>query len=527
MIQILLIALIAAWGLAMSKKLMRSVHMLQLNSYRNERYMRWINRNTRKAFQVRDYLLAIPAALVLLGFETVGLVLLVVGFAALFFMSKEEQQKKKLVLTPRVKRMLTTAAIVLAIFAAASGVVGIVAEQPALAAILLLIVYVLGFFVIIVANTVNRPIEKSINNKYFNEAESMIQESRDLNVVGITGSYGKTSTKHFLQAILSSELNVLMTPESYNTKLGVTKTVRGYLKPYHDVFIAEMGAKQKGDIQEICDLVHQRIGILTSIGPQHLETFKTIETVQKTKYEIIESLPEDGLGILNKDDENIMSYTPKNQCRKVYYGIHSDDVDFKAKDITYTSSGMTFTVEEKGGGSETYTTKLLGEHNIYNTLAGIAVGRELGLSLEKMKTPIKNMPPVKHRLELKKPQGNITILDDSFNSNPKGARMAVDVLGQMDEYKVLITPGMIELGEKEYELNKELAMHAAGKCDFIILVGERQTKPLQDGLKEAGYPEAQTYVARDLNDGLAKMHELATRKMVVLLENDLPDNYNG
>ncbi|PYZ96756.1 Mur ligase [Alteribacter lacisalsi] len=526
MIDILLIALVAAWALAMSKKLMRSVHMLQLNSYRNERYMRWISRNTGKVFQVRDYLLVIPVALVFFGLDLIGLSLLVLGFVALFFTSREEQQKKKLVVTPRVKRMLTSAGIVLAIFAAAAAFVGIAADQPALAAIMLLIVYVLGFFVIIIANTINKPIETSINNKYFNEAESMIQGSRDLEVVGITGSYGKTSTKHFLHTILSSQLNVLMTPESYNTKLGVTKTIRGYLKPYHEVFIAEMGAKQEGDIQEVCDLVHQRIGILTSIGPQHLETFKTIETVQKTKYEIIESLPEDGLGVLNKDDENIMSYTPENQCRKVYYGIHADDVDFKAKDITYTSRGMTFTVEEKGGTSEMFTTRLLGEHNIYNTLAGIAVGRELGIPLEKMKTPIKNMQPVKHRLELKKPQGNITILDDSFNSNPKGARMAVDVLGQMDEYKVLITPGMIELGEQEYERNKELAMHAAGKCDFIILVGERQTKPLQDGLKEAGYPAAQTYVAKNLNDGLAKMHELATQKMVVLLENDLPDNYN-
>ncbi|SDZ30216.1 UDP-N-acetylmuramoyl-tripeptide--D-alanyl-D-alanine ligase [Evansella caseinilytica] len=521
MITMMKIIMILIWMLPVAAKMIKSVHMLQLNSYRNERYLLWISRNRTKVFQKRDTLLAVPVLLSFIGNAYLTLLSAVFTFIVLFLIRGKTTEKKKLVYTARVKRLLVTTFIVY-------GILGAVAFflPDAYSIALLAISLVMGYYVLLLANTINLPIEKQINEYYFSDAKKRLRASKNLKVIGITGSFGKTSVKHFMHAILVSKFNVLMTPESYNTKLGVTRTVREQLKPYHEIFIAEMGAKQTGDIKEICELAEQDYGVLTAVGEQHLETFKSLENIQKTKHEIIETLPENGVGVLNMDDENIMSYQPKNPCRKVYYGMKAEEADIRAKDISYSNKGMDFTVVLKTGEMQTFRTKLLGEHNVYNILAGIAIALEMGMTLQEMIKPIRNLEAVPHRLELKRTSGKITIIDDSFNSNPVGSKMAVDVLGSMDGFKMLVTPGMIELGEKEYELNKEWAMYAAAKCDYIILVGKRQTKPLQDGLKEVNYPEAQYYVAEHLNDAISHMHQVAKEKTIVLLENDLPDTFN-
>ncbi|MFA9557924.1 UDP-N-acetylmuramoyl-tripeptide--D-alanyl-D-alanine ligase [Evansella sp. AB-rgal1] len=524
MLLTLYVLLVIAWILPVIAKTVKSVHMLQLNSYRNERYLLWISRNKGKVFQLRDVLLLVPIVLALVN-DYAGSISAIAVFVLLYLVRSKSAEKKKLVYTPRVKRLLTTTFILYGVFL----LVGIVMLGTfGLVPLVLIFAVTLfaSFYMLLIANTVNLPIEKQINEYYFKDAKRLIQSSKDLKVIGITGSYGKTSVKHFMHDVLASKYNVLMTPESFNTKLGVTRTIREKLKPYHEVFIAEMGAKQQGDVEEICELVDQQFGILTAIGEQHLETFKSLENIKKTKYEIIETLPQDGIGILNKDDENIMSYKPDYSGKIVYYGIDASDVDIKAKDITYSNKGMDFTVELKSGESETFRTKLLGKHNVYNILASVAIGLQLGMKLSEMVKPIRGLDAVSHRLELKRTSGNITIIDDSFNSNPVGSKMAVDVLGSMDGFKMLVTPGMIELGDKEYDLNKHWATYAAEKCDYIILVGKKQTKPLQDGLIEANYPESQYYVAHDLQDAIQQMHKVAKEKTIVLLENDLPDTFN-
>jgi UDP-N-acetylmuramoyl-tripeptide--D-alanyl-D-alanine ligase len=516
---------IASWAVVTARLVKKSVHMLQQNSYRNERYVRWMSKNKGKVFPFKHYLVIIPLILAFFQMETTALVLSTIVYILLAVFMSKEIQKKKLVITARVKRLLTTTAVLLMIVALASYYL-MTAVGTGMGLALLFLVLIFTYHVLILANIMNKPIELRINQYYFDDAKKLLKSSKDLKTIGITGSYGKTSVKHFLAAILGTQYNVLMTPESFNTKLGVTRTIREKLKPYHEIFIAEMGAKQEGDIKEICDLVDQQYAILTAIGPQHLETFKTLDNIKKTKYEIIETLPEDGVGFLNGDDGNIRAFTAKNRCRKVYFGIHSDNLDLKASDISYDSRGMSFSVTEKNGESISFTTKLLGEHNVYNILAGIAVARELGIPLSKMVPAVKALQPVKHRLELKKTKGNITIIDDSFNSNPKGASMAIDVLGKMNEFKVLVTPGMIELGDEEYARNKEFAEYAAKTCDYIILVGKKQTKPLQDGLATSNYPKDKIYVAANLQDAIAHMNSIATQKTVVLLENDLPDSFN-
>lgn len=512
-----------SWVLYAALRIRKSVHMLQLNSYRNERFYAWTKQNMNRTVTLREWLPFLFLIPLLFGADTVSMLLLIAIYAGLWLFRSKEQEKKKLVYTKRVYRLLVTIGVLALALAAAAVIFAAIGFEFAL--VVLPVLSLLPFAVVFAANTINAPIETSINNSFLNDARRIIRSMNNLTVIGITGSYGKTSVKHFLHTVLSQQYNVLMTPESFNTPMGVTRTVREQLRPTHDIFIAEMGAKQLGDIKELCDLAQPKFGILTSIGPQHLETFKSLENVQKTKYELPESLPADGVAFLNADDANVMSYRPNLKCRSVKFGIHNPEADYRATNVAVSAKGTSFTVTAPNGETADFETVLLGEHNVTNILSCIAVGSELGVPLEKLAKFVKKIKPVQHRLELKK-NGAITIIDDSFNSNPVGSKAALDVLKQMDGKRILITPGMIELGSKEYELNKAFGTYAADSCDYIILVGPKQTAPIQDGLKEAGYPESQYTAVRNFKEAMQHLHQISEPGCIVLLENDLPDNYN-
>lgn len=504
-------------------RIRKSVHMLQLNSYRNHRFYAWNRQNTGKIIGFREWLPFLFVVPLLLGQEAASLAVLIAIYLALVLLRPKEQEKKKLVYTARVKRLFAAIAVI-SLIAAAAGIVAAV-QGFYYGLLLLLLQTLLPFVPVAAANSANSPVEKAISNRYLNEAKSLIRSIPGLQVIGITGSYGKTSVKHFLHTVLSQHYLTLMTPESFNTPMGVTRTVRGQLRPTHEIFIAEMGAKQPGDIEELCQLAQPKYGIVTSIGPQHLESFKTLENVQKTKYELPLALPADGIAFLNADDANVMSYRPALQCRKVTFGFRNQEADYRAQSVSVSSKGTSFTVAAPSGETALIETALLGEHNVANILACIAVGHELGLPLEKLAKSVKRIKPVPHRLELKK-NGSVTIIDDSFNSNPVGSKAALEVLKQMEGKRILITPGMIELGDQERELNQAFGRYAAEACDYVILVGPKQTAPIQAGLKEAGYPQEQYTVVRNFTEAMKHLNHITEPGSIVLLENDLPDNYN-
>jgi len=510
---------IAVWAAYAGRKLLKSVHMLQLNSYRNLRLWNWYKSNFKRTVRPLDVLPLVPLVLFSAGETFWSAALWIAAFLLLALTVPKEIEKKKLVYTARVKRLLATTAIVLVL-----GVGALLLWTP-LGFWAMFVVALLPTVVIFLANTINKPIENGINDWYVNDARKRIAQHASMQVIGITGSFGKTSVKHFLSTVLSQSHHVLMTPESYNTPMGVTKTIRTQLQPTHEIFISEMGAKQKGDIKEICDIVHPKYGIITAIGEQHLETFKSLENVKKTKFELAESLPADGVAFLNLDDENVADQLRRSnlRCKVVTYGSRNPDTDYFAEEIGYSRNGTSFRVRRRDGTTQTFETALLGEHNIQNLLACIAVGDTLGVPLPKLAIHLRKVKPVKHRLELKK-SGQLTILDDSFNSNPVGSKAALAVLAQMPEKKILVTPGMIELGAKEYEYNYAFAEAAAKVCDHIILVGPKQTKPMQDALQAVGYTNYR--VAKHLQEALQWLPEMTNEHAVVLLENDLPDNYN-
>lgn len=496
-------------------------HMLQLNSYRTERYRGWCQKHEKQLVNFRRLLpvLLIAATFVLpqkYGIDFFGGAAILLLTAGLNFPKKA---KKPLVLTPRVWRLFATQAILLAAILA----VGFFADHLRSLMLLGLLSLIIWFWTGL-ANVINRPMEKAIANGYVRDARRRLEAMPGLTVIGITGSYGKTSTKNFLHDLLAVQYNVLMTPESYNTTMGVVRTVRERLRPSHDIFLAEMGAKNPGDIQEICDLVHPRYGILTSIGEQHLETFKTIENIIATKFELADAIPPDGCIFLNVDNAYIRNRPVQARC--VTYGTQPDSgAAYIASDVAVDSRGCAFTVTAPDGESQRFTTKLLGGHNIQNLTGCIAVAHELGIPLARLVYPVRMLKPVEHRLQLL-PNG---FIDDAYNSNPAGFRSALDVLAGFDAQRVLVTPGMVELGEREEALNRELGEYAATRCDYAILVGERQAPPLREGLLAGGFPEEKLFVAKSLKEGLAHLQELPvpphTQSRIVLLENDLPDNF--
>ena len=488
-------------------------HMLQLESYKNKRYIKWIKNN--KTIKIKELILIIPSIIMFFNFK-LGLIINIIWVLILILFKNKYTEKKPLVVTARIKRMYITEILILFLL-------GTLINLYNNLIILVNVLIIFSYIFILLINIINSPIEKSIQLKYYKKAKRKLESNQNLKVIGITGSYGKTSTKYIIGTILSQKYNTLITPESYNTTMGVVRTINEKLDNTHQVFVCEMGAKNIGDIKEICDLVNPQYGVLTAIGPQHLETFKTLENVKNTKMELVNSLPKSGKSFVNFEDENIKEI--KFNSNNVTFGLDKK-CDYYATDIEINEFGSNFNINMKENRTINVKTKLLGIHNIVNIVGAVAICDELGLSNEEIIAGIRFLKPVTHRLELKRnPNGSI-IIDDAYNSNVKGAKMALEVLGNFKNRKrVLITPGIVDLGKKAEEYNKNLGKQAATNCDYIILVGEKQAKPIFEGIIEQGYSKENIYVAKDITEAINKMNEIMDSNTVVLFENDLPDNY--
>ena len=513
----------------------KSLHMLQQNLYNeNNRYLKWIFKNKKQAFLNLNLYGIVFAVLLLFSMmeelDIFFIIMMILVYIVSFFVDREkrkhEQTKKPLVITKRVKRLIVTLAV---LYLIPSVLIVINNQFRDVCLIVLAAMTSLNFIVLFIANIINHPIERMIFHGFERKAKKKLKSMTNLKVVGITGSYGKTSSKNILNDILNVKYNSLATPKSINTFNGLMIVINNTLTKLEDVFIAEMGAYVKGEIKGLCKLVGPKYGIITKIGTAHLATFGSEQNILDAKMELIESLPEDGVGVLNKDDEKQRGYKIKNSnpCRIMWIGIDSDDVDVKASNIKCSGKGTSFDITFKGDKKKyPFETKLLGRHNVYNILAAVALGQEFGLTIKELQQGVKRVQPVEHRLELKR-LGNFYQIDDAYNSNPVGAKNALEVLGMMSGTKVVVTPGMIELGEKEDELNKEFGKQIADVADFVILVGEKKTKPIKEGLLEKKFKESKLYVTNDVREAYTIINKLKSKEeLFALFENDLLDTYN-
>ncbi|KGG79556.1 UDP-N-acetylmuramyl peptide synthase [Caloranaerobacter azorensis H53214] len=532
------------WFFAIYHRSKYFLHMIQIEGYKNNNFKKWINEFSYKAFPkklkyiffgiIKATVICIIALIIAKDeIFTIIYMLLWIGGIADSIRFKRDKAKKELVFTKRAKRLFASNFIVIIIEILIIAFILMLLPYEKyytypLALLLLSTIYYFEPYNMILANILVAPVEKKINKYYYDKAYNKIRTFKNLKIVGITGSFGKTSTKFITSTILQEKYKVLKTPESYNTPMGISKVINNDLTDEYEVFVVEMGARNIGDIKEVARLANPKIGVLTAVGPTHLETFKNVENIMKTKYELIEELPPEGIAIFNYDNKYIRKLADKTFKEKILYGMEdTEKLDIYATDLEISEFGSTFILNDREGNSVKCRTKLLGRHNIQNLLAGAAVAKALGLTLEEIAKGIEKVEPVPHRLQLINPGTGVIVIDDAFNSNPVGAKAALDVINQFkDRRKIIVTPGMVELGEQEFEANKEFGKNIANVCDYVILIGKNRTKPIFEGLREMNYSKDKIFVVSTLNEATVKLQELVKPGDVVLFENDLPDTYN-
>lgn len=503
-----------------------ALHMFQQNRYEIGRYTAWVSENieggARRAIIPALIITAVAFACKSLSVDHVLLFCLVISLLlalVLFLRERRATYIKPLVFSPRVKRQC----IVIGVLYCLIQLWLLFRFRRFNMWLMLALSYFGPWLLIYPMALITGPVEKRVNEGYVNDAKRILREHDDLTIIGITGSYGKTTTKNIMGAILSEEFNTLITPASFNTPMGITRSIREMLKPIHKVFVCEMGADHVGDITYLMNFIHPSIGAVTSIGPQHLSTFGSQENITKEKMQMIELLPEDGFGILNADNEFIRNYKPDNPVKTVTYGLHNK-ADYMAEDISYSIHGMKFTVVN-GEERIPCETRLLGELNVLNILCAIAVARRLNIGWPVIQRGIRQMKQVEHRLEQRIINGRMFI-DDAFNSNPSGSAMALDVLSMMPGKRVVVTPGMIELGEQQDSVNREFGARMKGRADEVILVGSHQTEAIREGLRLSGFDMDHVTTVDKVKEAFDIVYSITTPEDTILLENDLPDAFN-
>jgi UDP-N-acetylmuramoyl-tripeptide--D-alanyl-D-alanine ligase len=363
------------------------------------------------------------------------------------------------------------------------------------------------------------PWEDAVARRFLVEADRRMRGYPG-RVLGITGSYGKTSTKYVVADLLAPRYRVLKTPAGVNTTMGITRVVREELRDDHEVFVVEMSAYGPGEIREVCDIVHPSLGILTAVGVQHLERFGTPERIAEAKYELLAALPSGAPAVVNADDPVCLGLAARARTdgkRVLLYGMDPA--------VAVSARGSRFRVVTAAGDSEVFETKLLGRWNLSNVLGGIAAALDWGVPLGALKAPVAALTPAPRRLEIHEEGGVIRILDVA-NANPRGAEMALEVLAQFSGgSRILITPGMVELGPIEAEENRRFGEKAASVCDYVVLVGPEQTRPIRQGLTDRGFPAERVLVARDADEVADRLAGLVRPGDILLYENRLPDTY--
>ncbi len=517
--------------------------VLQQSGYKNKRYYKWLgNKNT--PYRSRLMLLCLLGFLffcvLCFGFEPIvgDRASAFTGFISYFlftvlYINTESSVNAKVPLKKTRRLVRLSLAFIIILSALSFGMMILLdyivylIKNPVIACLRYSLMCFLPMALpgmLALTNLIIGPAESVIARRYVRKATAKLEQSNVIKI-GITGSYGKTSVKEILRTILSQKYRVLATPSSYNTPMGIALTVKN-LDSTHDVFIAEMGARSKGDIKILTNMVKPSYGVITGINNQHLETFGTIEDIKDTKYELIQGLAKDGEGFFCSDSVGSIELYERFEGGKYLAGISSPDGLVTTSDVVTHSKGTSFKLIINGEAPVECNTVLLGKHSVSNICLAAAVAYKIGLTPEEIASGINRIQSVNHRLELVPNNKNVVIIDDSYNSNEDGVKAAMEVLSTFPGRKIVFTPGLVELGKIEnlvnYEFGKILAKHA----DIVFVIDKHNAEMLITGLLEAGMPRENIKFASSLNKGNAMLNKIIQEGDVVLFENDLPDNYS-
>jgi len=511
----------------------RLLHILQQEHYENARLRVWLRRDVKR-YELASGVAALGAGAAVQAAGEVGNAVATVPAAIAVIVAAgylratwRRPQVKALVFTARAKRIygvsIAAPAAVALVLAAA-----VPAAAPAAEGLLAAVVIWGGGWLVGGANAALQPYQRLENRRYVAAARSRLERVAPV-VVGVSGSFGKTTTKACVAAAVEPLGPALPTPASFNSYLGVVRAINEGLEPDHQTFVAELGAYRIGDIAELCALVKPTIGVLVSLGPAHLERFGSMDAIEQAEGEVADALPADGLFVTSADDERCVRVADtRARCACLLFSVAGHPrADLWADDIEVSAGGTSFTLRRRGTeASVRFRTRLLGEHNVANVLAAVAVAGHLGLADQIIARTMRRVVPPKHRLEpIVNEAAGVIVIDDSYNANPVGAAAALDVLAaHAAGRRILVTPGMVELGSRAAEENRLLGVKAAAVCDLCVLSGPL-APDIESGLRDAGFPSAQIHVVSDGPAAHAVVAQLSRRGDVFLFENDLPDVY--
>ncbi len=336
-----------------------------------------------------------------------------------------------------------------------------------------------------------QPLAVLIKLYYIKKAKEKIRKQNNLLVIGITGSYGKSSTKEFLADILSEKYNVLKTKENQNSEMGISRRILKDLKPDHNVFVVEMGAYGKEGIKLLADITKPKIGILTGINEQHLSLFGSQGNIVKTKYELIESLPEDGLAVFNGNNKYCLDlYKTTGKEKRIFSDakvppLSGFEPDIWAENIKMEKESVSFEVVTKEGKRESFKIKAIGRQVVSNVLASVITAEEVGMSLKEISSACSKIKNKKRMTQLFKGREGVNVIDSSYSSNPDGVLADLNYLSIWKSKKLIIMPCLIELGKSSKEIHRKIGKKIAETCDLAVIT----TRDCFEEIKKSGMKE--------------------------------------
>ena len=421
------------------------------------------------------------------------------------------ERRQKIVWTMKARALrLVSAFFFLGVLGAAFFFFGRIAMGVALALSIVTLPFFVGAALLVLL-----PLDRHLKWKKISQAREIVRRS-GVQVIGITGSYGKTTTKEILAAILGRQFSVIQTPENINTDIGVAGFIISHSGAFtkEKIFIVEMGAHKRGEIRDICQMVHPKYSILTGINEAHLERFGSLENIIRGKFELPEHTEK--LTILNYDDENVK----KNHFRFVRVpSVCVSGAD--AKDIVARENFQGWQFVWQG---MSFEIALLARHNISQVLLCATLARELGLSLDTIRQAVKDIRPVAHRLEpIYNAANDVMVIDDSYNGNIAGIKSGIELLAQAKGRKIVLTPGLVELGAESERIHRQIGELYAAHVDLVLLIKSPMTSYIEEGLR--AHADTPYTVYNTTEEAHKDLSRVVRSGDTIIFQNDLTDNY--
>ena len=416
----------------------------------------------------------------------------------------------KLALT---RRLRTLAIVAYGLLAVAAAVLAVAASLPIGAAVV-----AIAFPVAVdLATAVLAPIEARLGNRYVRDARARLDKVRP-RVVAVTGSFGKTSTKEHIRDLLGDRFVVVASPASFNNRLGLARALNEHLQPGTEVFVAEMGMYAEGEIRALCEWLPPEVAVLTAVGPVHLERLGSIDAIVRAKSEIFERAR---VAVVNVDDPRLGAVADdlaRRGLRVWRCGTHDAGLDVA---LVPASDGATGRLLVDG---TEHPVRIADGTHASNLACAVAVARELDVPVDRIVARLDRLAVPAHRLEVRTSERGVTVIDDTFNANPDGARHALDLLARVDAdgRRVVVTPGMVELGAEQADANEQFARLATETADTLVVVGRTNRAALRRG---AGNGATTVEWVANRDRGTEWVRTTLGSGDAVLYENDLPDHY--